>query len=407
LCKGESNRSTAKPDDNANKLCQEAQERLVERHLAVLADLHQRFGEEVQAAQLAELDAVLGLVAERPLKADSTAQSQLERELHQAHEVLQARLKLLAEQPLAGENYLSTRVPFTRRQPLRAWFEEAGTQIHRAGQASCSRLRSTTSQEMPDWTALVDVYCVHFGSDSVAERPPRGRVEIAFQNGNWPQEQERIFRKSLERSFRDTFWGMAAAPIAVRATIFGNYEAKLWDQTVVLHATYSRDDLGYSIPPGHLMVVPQMVDFPYEVRDHWGQYEANLKITFDFSDGSPPLVESFRQSESLHGRDHNVTFEPANVHPVHQRVPSADAWLELAFAPFATNLRDSLNARWTSTFCQVGAFSLNAAARCLLAGVVSETALPVVESTLADDGRILSNLAMQAVASSPMHAQQR
>jgi hypothetical protein len=55
----------------------------------------------------------------------------------------------------------------------------------------------------------------------------------------------------------------------------------------------------------------------------------------------------------------------------------------------------------------VGAFSLNAAARCLLAGVVSETALPVVESTLADDGRILSNLAMRAVASSPMRAQQR
>lgn len=112
------------------------------------------------------------------------------------------------------------------------------------------------------------------------------------------------------------------------------------------------------------------------------------------------------QSESLHGRDHNVTFEPANVHPVHQRVPSADAWLELAFGPFATSLRDSLNARWTSTFCKAGGYTLNDAARCAMAGAVPTAALPVLESALADDGKILSNLAMQAPSSS-LHAQRR
>jgi len=386
------------PEGSTRRLCDEATARLAAPHLAAIANLRARHVESSAVEILAEIDAALRMLAEHPLPPESASARQVARDLQLARESMQADLEAMAARPLAAQSYLATRAPFLGRPPLRGWLLEAQSSIGPAGRASCRRLRANAASDVPSWGELVDRYCDRFGMHVATDRPTQRRLDVAFQADGIDSDAAQVLRKVLEQRLAATYWLQSYEPIELHAAVTGTYEARIDDQTVVLHESYVDQRMAYPlIPRAGVTVVPLSVDFPYEATDHRGRYDANLKLTVAFSDGSPPLELRLRKTESLHGRDHNVTFERANVHPVHQHISSPDSWLQLEFEPFVENLREALNQRWVASHCQASEYSLETAAGCALAGQTPALALAVIEAALADDGLALAHLASRAL----------
>jgi hypothetical protein len=374
--------------------CKEALSRAIDVRLANLHRLREQGRRASDLVTLTEIDQILRLAESAPLPADSWPARVLAEELDRTREALQTDARQMASQPLAAEGYWEKRVPMLQRAPMREWLAAGVEETRRSGQRACYRLLATDRTDTPYWRGLIHLYCERFGAEAGAEPPVHARLDVEFATADFPSEQKDIIRRGLLRAFAQTPWSRSLVAVSVQATVEGKYESVQNDQTVVLHGSYVDHQLAYPLVPraGHALVVAQTVDFPYEVRDHWRRYEANLRINLTFSDRTKPLEGTFRKGESLHGRDHHVTFEPANIHPVHTSVPTADHWLAMEFDAFATDLRAALESRWNESHCRAPAYSLDDAARCLLAGQTSEPVLATIAKITGDDSKAVARL---------------
>jgi hypothetical protein len=379
-------------DGNSARTCEEARSRVLELRLANLGRLRREGHLASDLASLAELDQILRLMEGSPLPPGSIPARAVADRIAEAQESLRSDSRAMANRPLAAETYWEDRAPFLQRAPLRALKTEGVDELRRAGQGECARLKTSLRADTPYQAALVHRYCDHFGEAAEA-RPSRARLDIVFRAKDLSPEQQDIIRRGLVRAFEQTPWSRSLASLSLHAIVDGKLDSTESDQTVILHGSYVKHHLAPEVPWGRVVLVPQTVDYPYEARDRWRRYQANLSIEISCSDEETPLVRTFHKSESLHGRDHDVTFEPAGIHPVHTTVPTADRWLAMEFEAFATGLRDALHRHWVDTYCRAPSYSLEDAARCLLAGQTSEPVLARAAEVLGEDGKATARLA--------------
>jgi hypothetical protein len=64
----------------------------------------------------------------------------------------------------------------------------------------------------------------------------------------------------------------------------------------------------------------------------------------------------------------------------------------MEFDAFATDLRAALESRWNESHCRAPAYSLDDAARCLLAGQTSEPVLATIAKITGDDSKAVARL---------------
>jgi hypothetical protein len=382
--------------DAADRACAEALIRVVELRLANLDRLRREGRRPSDLVSLAELDQILRLVQAGRIAADSNPAKAVANAIERAREAMQMDVQGMAERPLAAEGYWAARAPFLQRAPLRAWLQARQAEMHKSGERACSRLGDGAREQGPYWGALVHRYCAHFGASQTSDVSSQARFDVVFQTSSLSPEQQAIVRRGLLRVFGQTPWSTSLSPTTLQATVTGKYQSMQIDQVVVLHGRYTDYHLAFPLFPfgGNVMVVPQTVDYPYEAKDHWRRYEANLHIQLVFPDQGKPLPHIFRKSESLHARRHDVTFEPANIHPVHTSTPTADNWLALEFDAFAKTLLHPLDQYWVRTYCSASTYSTEDAARCLLAGQTTDPILRAVAQAMGDDSKAVARLAV-------------
>ena len=383
--------------DRSGGACDEARQRAVGERLDHLARLRAQGLSASALASLAELDQILRLTERNPLPAGSDASRKVSDELAHARAALESDAKVLLDRPLACEDYWDKRRATLQRPPLKATMNAAEAAIRGAGRNACARLRATMSGDGPYWAVLVARYCAHFGEQDTTTRPTAARIEIAMETKDVAPAQEEIVRQSIRRAFRQSKWNGSPDPITVEAAVTGTYRYTQSDQTVVLHGSYLGHHLAYPAVPlgGPVMVVLQTVDFPYEVKDHWGRYEADLTLRLFLPGQDAPLRLDLRKAESLHGRDHNVTCEPAGIHPVHQGIPTADAWLSMELGAFAGGLQRALDGVWVQAYCQASTYTTNEAARCFLAGQSNETVREGLGKALGEDPQAIGRVRIE------------
>jgi hypothetical protein len=372
------------------RACEEARRGAIEARLANLERLRREGHPASDVVSLAELDPILRLAELKPLAADSPIARALADQLARVKDALSSESRALAEQPLAAEVYWEKRVPLLGHVPLREWLLAGVEETRKSGQRACFRLNAERPTDGPYRTALVHRYCAHFGEKAVGESLDHARADVFFQGKGLSPQQQDIVRQRLLRAIAQTPWSKSPAPVALQVTVDGTYESSQSDQTVVLHGQYTDYHLAYGIDT--LMIVPQTVNYPYEARDHWRRYEANLSISVALP-GGKPFALTFKKGESLRGRDHHVTFEPADVHPVHTTIPTDDQWLDMEFGAFAIDLGAALDGRWVQSYCNASTYSVEEAARCLLAGRTDEPILRTIAAFVGDDGKAVARLA--------------
>lgn len=378
-----------------SRACEEARLQAIESNLAHLDRLGRDGHPASDLASLAALDGILSLSEPTQLAADSPTVSAIADRIARAREALSLDATRMANQPLAAEIYWEKRVPLLQHSPLREVLVAGVEETRTSGQRVCSRLTSDSPKAGPYQAALIHSYCAHFGEKVTMDTLDHGRADIVFQTKDLSSQQQGIVRERLVRALAQTPWLKSPVPTALNVAVDGAYNSVQTDQTVVLHGTYVDYHLTYPLVPGTgpLGVAPQTTDYPYEAVDHWRRYEANLRINVTFSDQAKPFVQTFNKGESLHGRDHHVTFEPAGIHPVHTTVPSADNWLALAFGAFAADFRAMLDEHWVQTYCKVAEYSTEDAARCLLAGQISEPVVTTIAQAIGEDAAAVPRLA--------------
>ncbi len=352
---------------------------------------------------LAELDQILRLAETTSLSSRPKTAQSLVAQIARAKEALSSDVRAMTEQPLTAELYWEKRAPLLQRAPLRESFMAGVAEMRTSGQQACSRLSSANRRDKPFQAALIRRYCAHFVETTTKDAPEQTRTDIVIQTNGVPTEQQDVIRQTLLRVIAQTPWSSSVGSAPLKVTVDGTYGSTQTDQTVVLHGRFTDYHLAYPILPvgrGTIMVVPQTEDYPYEAKDHWRRYEANLQVTVSFSNQARPFSRTFRKGESLRGRDHHVTFEPADIHPVHTSVPSADNWLVMEFGAFANDLRESLEGYWVDTYCKASQYSVENAARCLLGGQTSEPVLTSLARAVGEDNPAVARLAA-GVTSAP------
>jgi hypothetical protein len=380
--------------DTADRACAEAHRQVVELRLANLDRLRREGRRPSELVSLAELDQILRLAQAQPIPADANTAHAVADAVDRARKSLQADAQGLSDRPLAAEAYWAAHAPFLQREPLRAALQAGQTEGRKSGERACTLLSVGAGEPGPYWSALVHRYCAHFGANQKGSAPSQATFDVAFPSSSLAPEQQAIVRRSLQRALARTPWSTSLSPTTLKSTVTGEYASTQSDQVVVLHGSYSDHHLAYPMVPfaGHVMVVPQTVDYPYEARDHWRRYEVNLTVQTTLPDQAQSLLRRLRTGESLHGREHNVTFEPAGIHPVHTSIPTADKWLALEFDAFAETLRQTLDASWVQTYCSARAYSTEAASRCFLAGQTSEPVLAAIAEAIGDDSQAVARL---------------
>jgi hypothetical protein len=374
----------------STRACEEARLGAIAARLANLERLRREGHPASDVVSLAELEQILRLAERKPLVADSPIARALADQLARVKAALSSDSQSLAEQPLAAEVYWEKRVPLLGHAPLREWLLAGVEGTRKSGQRACSRLNAESPTGSPYRTALIHRYCAHFGEKGAGGFLDQARSDVVFQGKGLSPQQQDIVRQRLLRAIAQTPWSKAPAPVALHVTVDGTYESSQSDQTVVLHGQYTDYHLAYGIDT--LMIVPQTVNYPYEARDHWRRYEANLRISVALP-GGKPFALTFKKGESLRGRDHHVTFEPADVHPVHTTIPTDDQWLDMEFGAFAVDLGAALDGRWVQTYCSASTYSVEEAARCLLAGRADEPVLTTIAALVGDDRKAVARLA--------------
>lgn len=374
--------------------CEKARLGAIQTRLANLERLRREGHPASDLPSLAELDQLLRLVEAGPPAKDSPLARGVADDVVRAKEALAADSHALISQPLAAESYWEKRIPFLQYPQLRELLVVSVGEVRTSGQQICARLSERPGS--PTWAELVRRYCVHFGEKGPTLSRIHAQAEVNVRAKGLSPEQEDIIRQRLVRMLAETRWSKSPVPAAVRVTVEGTYASVQTDQTVVLHGAYTEYHLAYPVMPlgtGTLMVLPQTVDYPYEARDHWRRYEANLRISVDFAGAATPMASAFRKGESLRGRDHHVTFEPSGIHPVHTTLPSADNWLDMEFGAFAAELGAALDEHWLQTYCKASTYTNDRAARCLLGGETSEQVLTTIAKSLGDDVKAVARLA--------------
>jgi len=319
-----------------------------------------------------------------------------------------------AGRPLAAEAAFPRLAPLLAHPELAAASRAATVKIRAKGQEACTRLQAAAMTDSPHWQLTVDRYCEHFGAAARHPTPPAppAPFELTGTVKGMNAGQTAALRERVTDWIRASLWNDPTARPASPASavslghgsIEGAVESSFHRQTITLHERYDdvitttavvpveiRNQFGTK-PPGvstsstGLAVGSTKVnrEFAYDTEEIRGHYGMNVTIRLTL--GAPaPVTLKLKRVEDTKGYEHEVTFEPAGISPRRDRVLTADEWVNTQLDGFATRVTWALNRRFVRTWCERPQYSVEEAARCLVAGLKPPAALAVVTAALGEN----------------------
>jgi len=372
---------------------------------------------ETQLAQVASFrssghgDAALGIL-DRLLKelaawggADALSpprRAAFEDELRAMGEVVKAigAASLSAGHPLAAEAEAHRLNPVLTHAELASARADLLARIKGAGQDVCQRMQQTVSPEMAQWGLALSRYCAHFEVTFAPPAPTRAPSAFALEGTvtGLTADQAASFRERVQSWLKASLWYDSRGAATARGKLAGRIETSFQHQTVTLHAPYEDTITSHAnegslavgdIPnPITQLLVPQTTSttnmdrvFTYDAEESRGHYGLDAKVSFDL--GAPqPVAFELRHVDNIKAYDHDVTFEKAGISPTHDHLPSSATWLESQLDRMSTRVVATLNRRYAALYCAQPAYSLDDAARCLMAGQKPAAAWKLMDDAL-------------------------
>ena len=96
------------------------------------------------------------------------------------------------------------------------------------------------------------------------------------------------------------------------------------------------------------------------------------------------MTLKLKRAEGAKGYEHDVTFEPAGISPRHDRISTAEEWVDAQLDGFATRVTWALNRKFLRTYCARPQYTVEEAAHCFMAGQKPPAAMAVLTGALGD-----------------------
>ena len=304
--------------------------------------------------------------------------------------------QLSAGHPLAAEVEARRLDPVLTHVELAAARTELLARIKAGGQEICQRMQQTVSPEMPHWGLALSRYCAHFEVTFAPPSPTRAPSAFVLEGilTGLTADQAAAFRERVQDWLKASLWYDPRGAATGRGKVAGRIETSFQHQTVTLHAPYEDTVTSHaiegskSIADNPLSVFTRQSTsttnmdrvFTYDAEELRGRYGLEAKVSFDLSAPQPVAFE-LRHVDNIKAYDHDVTFEKAGISPTHDHLPSGVSWLESQLDRMSTRVVAALNHRYVASYCAQLAYSLDDAARCLMAGQK-----PAAAWKLIDDG---------------------
>ena len=408
----------ANPSDSAMiSLRQRARDRFAEAEIARIQAF--RAGKHGEAA-LVEVTVLLKQVRAwggREALSAATGSS-LDLELAATQQQLAALIDgdLAAGHPLSAEATLARLAPLLAQPELASARDGVANKVRAKGQELCARFRGTALADSPHWDLTVDRYCAHFGAPArpIAAEPAVPSFDLTLNVKGMNPAQAAALRARVIAWVRASIWNDPARGTMGRGTVDGTVEASFRRQTFTLHAPYEEETIGAVVqstnpvgtPLGSSRTLtpavrgPDLVlpvwnkvtrEFAYDTEEVRGSYAMNLTIKLDI--GTPaPVTLKLQRAGHEKGYEHDVTFEPAGIAPRHDHVPSAEEWVNSQLDGFATRVTWALNRKFVRAACERERYSIDEAARCLVAGVKPAPAIATLTEALGESAELVMTL---------------
>jgi hypothetical protein len=123
-------------------------------------------------------------------------------------------------------------------------------------------------------------------------------------------------------------------------------------------------------------------EYVFDAEEHRGHYGLTAKISVDVG---VPLSFTLQRADVLTAYEHEASFPEAGILPTHDNVPSTDAWLRAQLDTMTAQVVSYLNRRFVALNCTASVDTLEAAARCALAGQTPSAAVARLRQALEED----------------------
>lgn len=375
-------------------------------------------------AALAALDHLLKqLAAEGGVDALAPkTRSAFERELEASRAfVSQIGMKeAAAGHPLAAEAELAHLAPLLAHPELADATKAAKERVREAGKATCARLQTAATSDAPYWAGSVSRYCAHFDVAFTPPAPARELPSLVVEGAltGVSSQQAIVVSARVQDWLQASLWTEPGAPPRGRAKLSGKVESSSQSGPVTLHASYEDTVVSHAIngqgsveenPIGRYFGQERTASatmdrvFTYDAEEARGRYSISADVSLDLGDAKP-VTFSLRRTDNLKAREHDVTFEKAGIVPVHERLPSTEAWLDAQLERMSKGVLTVLNRRFIALHCSKASYDLDEAARCLIAGQKPSPAVAVVSEALGEDADRAAAILRPAPPSPPKAA---
>ncbi len=123
-------------------------------------------------------------------------------------------------------------------------------------------------------------------------------------------------------------------------------------------------------------------EYVYDAEEHRGHYGMTAQISVDIG---TPLSFTLQRVDVLTAYEHDASFPEVDIRPTHDNVPSTDAWLRAQLDAMTAQVVFYLNRRFVALSCTAHLDTLEAAARCALAGQTPAAAVATLREALGED----------------------
>ena len=301
-----------------------------------------------------------------------------------------------AGRPLAAEPLLGQFKPLLAHAEFGQARATVGGKVRGKGQEVCARLQTTATADTPNWALIVTRYCGHFGSAGStppAIPAPAPPMELTGTVKGMSAEQVARLRSRVAEWVEASLWSDPSAGEAGRGhiggTIGGVVESSFRRTTVTLHAPYE-DTIKTSVvgTVGRQTAFAYgsskvMREYAYEAEEVRGDFGMNVSVHLELPTQSSMTLK-LKRAEGVKGYEHDVSFEPAGISPRHDRISTAEEWVDAQLDAFATRVTWALNRKFLKTYCARPQYTVEEAAHCFMAGQKPPAAMAVLTGALGD-----------------------
>lgn len=245
---------------------------------------------------------------------------------------------------------------------LQAEIEQLQPRLRKLGQQQCDSLMDDVSGQRFYLHRFVKNYCAAWGGDAALtvdsiDHSRYNRLDTTQQLGIKTVDnsgQLAVLHQQLsqlEDQFKRSLWFSDSGASSLALHLTGHIKQQRSTQLIKRSVRYTVDQkIKLSNGTTELRTVKKTFTFP--VRQHNEKY--NVRIAYNAKVSSRTLAHRLVKSETHHTEEHNTTFRPANISPIHAYFMDTQQKLTGMLGNAHLELLDKLDKLWVTDYCEQG-----------------------------------------------------